>query len=170
MLYKFKKIILLVFILIYSFLLLCSLIIVLPKLIDDISNFDRDNTSEEKVINANYYAFYKNVFVIKVPIKNSGFSFGIIFLGNEVENNNTVKHEYGHYLQLKEVGIYKYTRYVFIPSVRGFWSGIPYEEYYSQPWEYGADLYGGVNRKNYSYNSYVIDNYNFYWNEIVNKE
>ena len=35
-----------------------------------------------------------------------------------------------------------------ISPMGGFWTGVPYNEYFSQPWEYIADSLGGVQRTN----------------------
>lgn len=43
---------------------------------------------------------------------------------------------------------------------------IPYEDYYSLPWEYGAEKYGEVDRK-YKYNSYSEEIYDLYWKFIT---
>ena len=167
MLYKLKKVFLLLLCFSIVGLILYNLVLRVPKIIDDISNFDKDNIDELKVIDANYFSSYKDVFVIKLPINNNAFSFGIIFLGNDINDRNTVRHEYGHYLQLEELGIYKYSKYIVIPSLYGYWSNVPYDKYYSQPWEYGADLYGNVNRDRYKYDEDVLDNYNNYWNKVI---
>ena len=84
----------------------------------------------------------------------------------EVQKNN---YYIGHLLdlhmlpRLKELGLIKYTRYIVLPSVFFYWYGVEYDEYYSQPWEYGADLYGGVKRDNYKYDENVLENYNNYF-------
>lgn len=140
--------------------------IFLVNLGEDIVNFDRENIDEVKVINANYISSYKNAIYIKLPIGNNAFSFGLIFIGSKNDDVYTVRHEYGHYLQYKELGIYKYTKYIAIPSLRGYWSGVSYYEYYSLPWEYGAELYGEVNRINYKYDDDVLYNYNKYMGAI----
>ena len=79
-----------------------------------------------------------------------------------------IKHEYGHFLQLEELGVNSYVQNVFVPSLKGFWSGVAYDDYYSQPWEYGADLYGNVRRENYTYHEDAEENYKIYW-DYINK-
>ncbi len=71
-------------------------------------------------------------------------SLGVIFLNKNETEYNTVRHEYGHCVQLDEVGMLKYLVFVAGPSVKGYWSGLSDSAYYSQPWEYGADMYGGL--------------------------
>ena len=56
-------------------------------------------------------------------------------------------HEYGHYVQLQELGWAKYIRYIAIPSA----TSKERDNYYSQPWERTADLFGDVNRVGYRY-------------------
>ena len=78
-------------------------------------------------------------------------------------DENDIKHEYGHHLQFLELGKEKYTKYVAIPSLYGYWSDVDYKDYYSQPWEYGADLYGGVTRDGYTYHEDAEEKYKIYW-------
>ena len=114
------------------------------------------NDSEQVVLNAKHVAFYKGKLVIKLPIGTNAASFGVIFLGDDVANRSdaidTVKHEYGHAVQFDRMGIIDYTTKVAIPSVTcnllDRANKLPYD-YYSSPWEYGADRNGGVNRGNY---------------------
>ena len=136
---------------------------------EDLENLDVNNTSEEKVLEANYVSSYNGVSVYKLPIGSNAFSFGAIFIGTEVSAID-IKHEYGHSLQFQEIGIENYTRYVAVPSLRGYWSKIHYNEYYSQPWEYGADLYGNAiddrKKSGYVYSSNAYENYMNYWSGI----
>lgn len=158
-----KKILNILFLVIIIFVICIFSIL----LCEDIINFDNNNIDEEKVLNANIISSYKEAFIIKLPIGNNAFSYGIIVLGNKNKSINTVRHEYGHYLQLKELGIINYTKYIAIPSLRGFWGGVKYSDYYSQPWEYGADLYGGVIRDNYIYEDDAYEKYIEYWDNIT---
>ena len=157
-----KKIILVLFILIGLFMVSVFSF----RLCEDIINYDKDNQDELKVIEANYFSSYKGAIYIKMPISNNAFSFGIIIFGNKNDSVYTVRHEYGHYLQLKEYGLYKYIKYIAIPSMYGYWNDVSYYEYYSLPWEYGAELYGNVNRTDYKYNDDVMVRYNEYINMI----
>ena len=43
---------------------------------------------------------------------------------------------------------------------------LSYEDYYSQPWEYGADLYGGVVCNGYLYSDDAKEKYEEYRNKI----
>ena len=125
------------------------------------------NTDEQVVLDADYLAFYKGVPVIKLPIGTDAFSFGIIFMGNEVGNRSdakeTVMHEYGHNVHFRQIGLINYFIYVAVPSLIGYWTDIPYEKYYSQPYEYIADLFGNVDRQPYSYSSATEDWWWIYW-------
>ena len=115
------------------------------------------NTDEQVVLDAKFLAFYKGVPVIKLPIGKEAFSFGIIFLGNDVGSRsdaiNTVRHEYGHSVQFAKMGPFRYLQSVAIPSIMGNLldrADLLPCYYYDQPWEYQADVYGGVNRGNYA--------------------
>ena len=123
------------------------------------------NESEVAVLNAERFAFYKDTLVIKVP-GSSSFSLGIIFMGNDGDKD-LLNHEYGHTMHLAELGIIKYCTYVVIPSVICYWGTefelLPRENYYSYPWEYQADQYGGVTRK---YKEWAQDNAMYYWNLV----
>jgi hypothetical protein len=57
---------------------------------------------------------------------------------------NTLNHEYGHTIQLKLLGVTKYTVFIGIPSALS--GGLEELDYYSMPWERSADLFGGVKR------------------------
>ena len=92
-----------------------------------------------------YCSLYKGVLVVKTPF-DSSFSFGLIDLSSEQQNTDTLRHEYGHAVQLKEKGIGKYTTNVAIPSItinildR---NGKLAYDYYSYPWEAEANELGG---------------------------
>ena len=115
------------------------------------------NTDPQIAVDGGLIAFYKGALVINLPFECTAFSYGAIFLGSQYSSNDYGKamlnHEYGHFLQLQEYGLFSYTSTVAIPSVicnildRAdllSWT------YYSSPWEYEADKFGGVTRSNYS--------------------
>ena len=110
------------------------------------------NTDEQVVLDADYIAFYKGKIIIKAPIGENAFSFGIIVMGNKVTDVDDVRHEYGHAVHMSQIGIGPYLITSAIPSLIGFWTGIEYDYYYSQPWEYIADYLGGVTRDDGAYN------------------
>ncbi len=134
------------------------------------------NTDEQVVLDAKVLAFYKGVPAIKLPIGNNAFPFGWMFIGNGAGNDvNTVRHEYGHCVQFQQMGAIKFTQYVAAPSLQGYWNDVPYDDYFSQPWEYGADMFGGVqNRTNalgtspYPYSSTAESDWLQYWDTIMN--
>ena len=105
------------------------------------------NTDEQAVLEAKYFAMYKGVPVIKLPIGTNAFSLGyVIVLGDKVSKTQSVRHEYGHSEHASRIGFVKYMRGAAIPSFISFWLGVDYENYYSLPWEYTADALGQVNR------------------------
>ena len=94
---------------------------------------------------------YKNAVVYKCNLKSGSISLGNkIFLCKEHWNDEYVKkHEYGHCIQLDNMGFCNYIRNVAIPSVGinllSRAGKLPYD-YYGAPWEAEADTLGGVNR------------------------
>ena len=114
-------------------------------------------TGQERALveDAAFLSFYNGVPFIRHPFRHftSGAACFCVFLnGNRGRdrryhaNANTVRHEYGHVLQARELGPFRYWRYIAVPSMRGYFSHVPYADYYNQPWERGADAYGGVMR------------------------
>ena len=111
--------------------------------------------------------FYNGVPVISVP-GSSSFSFGIIFMGKE-GGENLLRHEYGHTVQLQELGVFNYYKYVVKPSVYRYWKTVDgiysWDSYYSTPWEYQADQYGGAVHK---YQPWANESSERYWNMVNN--
>lgn len=62
-----------------------------------------DKTDESKVLNSHYFSSYKGKITINAPMDASA-SFGIIIMGKN-SDANTVKHEYGHTVQLENMGV-----------------------------------------------------------------
>ena len=118
-------------------------------LAEDIINFDVNNQSEEKVLASNYFSIYKGVPVVRVDGNRSG-SFGVIALTRETYKRpnpaDIVRHEYGHVVQMKQLGVIKYAIDIFLPSALEYGGG----DYYSRPWEITADIYGGVQSRKHS--------------------
>lgn len=129
----------------------------LSKLKSDIKNYNHNNNDEIKVIESNYFSLYKGHFVLRTNRKRSG-SFGILFISRRVNKyrnpEDVVRHEYGHALQLKKMGIFKYTVFIGIPSLLNLGDGY----YYDKPWEITADLLGGVCSRTHKENSIVKGN------------
>ena len=128
------------------------------------------NTSEAAVLEAEDFAFYKGVLVIRTKTGNAdSFSFGIIFLGDgaDVNDADLLRHEYGHYLQLREIGLFGYITYVAIPSAYYFHQTkngkYSWDEYYNRPWEYIADVYGGVT---WEHSPNAASDAEIYWNAV----
>ena len=121
-----------------------------PGFINDLRNLSFKNTDENKVLAAKYVSAYRGRLVIKrAGPKGRSFSLFALFISPKLEAGNqyainTVKHEYGHTLQLKRLGLPVYLKAIACPSMKSGLSGI---EYYSQPWEVTADILGGVERE-----------------------
>jgi len=127
------------------------------------------NTNEEAVLNADDYAFYKGVLVIR---HSSNFltSWAIgktIFLNKNKTNENTLKHEYGHVLQEYELGTARYVVAVFIPSVEynlaSRYNALLSNNYYNMPWEYDADSRGKATRNHANWADTMSELYFSLW-------
>ena len=130
---------------------------------EDINNFDINNTDEDVVLDSNFFSGYKGKMVIRHGYEElTSCAIGnTIFLNRDEKSGNqssqnTVKHEYGHTVQAEILGGFRYFAKIAYPSVKGYLSNVPYEDYYSQLWERGADFLGGVTgrkdgTKNYNY-------------------
>ncbi len=110
------------------------------------------NSDESIVAGSNKVSFYKSQFVLRGDLKisnNRSFSFGIMFLDRRINDTaygrDTVKHEWGHFVQLGIVGIPKFLSFFAVPSMLSGNS----QNYYSLPWERSADLIGGVSGNNW---------------------
>ena len=125
---------------------------------DDVANFSINNTDEQRVYDAHYFSAYNGTLVFRHSIKGttSCSIYGVIFLNRDTDtiDKHTLRHEYGHSIQYRlltdSYGSFTaaqlYTFGVAIPSLINYWRNVPYEEYYSTPWERTADKLGGVNR------------------------
>jgi hypothetical protein len=121
----------------------------------DIENFDPNNTSEQVVLDANLFSYYKGKLAIKHEIQGAT-SAGILntmFINNTRDiyspyyaDIDTVKHEYGHTQQEEFLGTANYIGSIAIPSLIGYNQNLSFENYYSQPWERSADMFGGLDR------------------------
>ncbi len=112
------------------------------------------NDDEQKALDSGPISFYKGAPVVHLPIDIDPFSVGVIFLGSETKNWDnaveTMQHEYGHSVHLSQIGVSAYLSTVAVPSVIGH-SFAGYNQYYSQPWECVADIFGGVITRTDSY-------------------
>ena len=100
------------------------------------------NEDEQVVLDADYFAFYKGQLVILGDYPDSrSASFIIMFLDKDDKDPDTVKHEWGHYVQLRLMGPLHFLSSVAIPSIT---SDPNDSDYYSNPWERTADWLGGA--------------------------
>lgn len=134
---------------------------------NDIKNYNKNNTSERAVFDCTVFARYKGALVIKTPF-DASFSYGFIGLSRKQQNENTIKHEYGHILQWRLFRPWRFTLDVAIPSLtlnmlfrfkEGFF------DYYGAPWEAEADRLGEVerNRNNIPWPKGVYNSYLDLW-------
>jgi len=117
----------------------------LGLLTEDARNYDEDNTDEQEVFNSNVFSSYRGVLVIKTDFEAS-FSFGFIGLSKSQQTPDTLKHEYGHTVQLEQLGFSDYVSDVTIPSILTNIldrQGTLTYDYYSYPWEAEANELGG---------------------------
>lgn len=116
---------------------------ILKYIADDIRAFDIRNTDERKVLDAKLFSFYKGHLVLRVPGRRSA-SLWVLFITYETNRRrypeDIVRHEYGHTVQLKKLGFFRFGFCIGIPSRFKLGS----RSYYDKPWEVMADIYGGV--------------------------
>ena len=124
------------------------------KLREDKRNFDRNNTDENKVLDAAVFSAYKGKLVIRMAgFGGRSFCLGAMFIspresaGNK-DSINMVRHEYGHTLQIEKIGLLRYIIKIGIPSLRN--GRVPVPEYYNLKTEITADILGGVRRESHT--------------------
>lgn len=93
---------------------------------------------------------YKQAFVCEMPNKWGSVSLGMFIFVQDIEDENTIKHEYGHTIQSMILGV-SYLLVVGLPSILWAGFGDEYREknnvsYYSFITEKWADKFGGVIR------------------------
>ena len=136
-------------------------------LMEDIMNFDKNNTDPQACVESNYFSMYNGVPVISFNLfgLNSFAIGGVIFLEGTA-SANTVLHEYGHTRQEKELGFGNYLVQVAIPSVSYNILSEKYPAlktyYYSMPWEYDADIRGEAYRRD-GYAPWAEETNRIYW-------
>ena len=113
-------------------------------------NMDITETLEEAALSEmreSGMSFYKGAPLTQVNDGRSAFTFGYIFMGANGDEN-LLKHEYGHIVQSRELGMLDYGTFIVYPSVVGYCIDqlglLPNGLYFSLPWEYKADEYGGA--------------------------
>ena len=97
------------------------------------------NTDESATLNSSKVSFYKGVPVFRIASHKRSFSAGAIFLAKG-RNEDTLRHERGHNLQLMTIGITYYGLMIGMPS----WYNWSSKSYYDRPWEITAYVFGGV--------------------------
>ena len=130
--------------------------------------FDPVHNDCAKVCEDSFFSFYKGVPVFNVKsnivdkIGLTSWSFGVIVLNNQPHstrsdpNNfeNTLRHEYGHTVQMENLGLVRFFVKVAVPSViynlKSRKDSELHNMYYCMPWERAADFYGGVGNRNIS--------------------
>ena len=114
----------------------------LIDVLEDFFNLDINNADLKALSVAHYFSGYLGqlVFFGNWANRRSG-SFGRLMglYGNDKNDPEIIKHEHGHYLQYQQIGFLKYIFAIAIPSLLH-----DSANYYSQPWEVTADLFGGV--------------------------
>lgn len=94
---------------------------------------------------------------------------GFIGLSKQQQNSNTLKHEYGHKVQLDNMGLRNYIENVAIPSVTinilDRQGKLPYD-YYSYPWEAEANELGGATLSQSWKPELPQNGYTSYWDLI----
>ncbi len=106
-------------------------------------NYNPFNSDEDKVVESKYVSFYKGVPVLRIANLGGSFSFGIIGLdtqelGYDASLQEVLKHERGHNTQLMDLGLFKFTAFIAIPSI--------FQEHFggsNSPWELSASMLGG---------------------------
>ncbi len=103
------------------------------------------NSNETATLNSNYISFYKGVPIFRIASHKRSFSAGAIFLAKG-RNEDTLRHERGHNVQLMTMGIANYGLMIGMPS----WYNWSSRSYYDRPWEITADIFGGVSGRTHS--------------------
>ncbi len=122
---------------------------ILKKLVLDYKNFNFKNEEEQVVVNSNFFSAYKGKLVLRTNKIRSG-SLGILMItrkGNPTNIKELIRHEYGHTVQLQQLGFLRYLLFIGIPSWKQWKKEIPY---YERPWEITADLFGGVTSRKHT--------------------
>ena len=103
------------------------------------------NKNEYATLNSSKVSFYKGVPVFRTASGGRSGSFGAIFLAKG-SGIDSIHHERGHNWQLMMMGIANYGFMIGLPSWRE-WST---RQYYDRPWDFTADVFGGVTGRTHS--------------------
>ena len=122
------------------------------------------NNDDPKYCENHFFSFYRGAPVFNVESKFiediglTSWSFGVIVLNNKKGDSDfedTLKHEYGHTVQMKNLGIAEYSAKVAGPSIvyNLMSRGNEYlsDLYYCMPWERVADYFGNPGNRSFSY-------------------
>lgn len=106
------------------------------------------NSDAQAMAQSQKVSFYQGQFVIYENwsfTKDRSGSAVIMFLNtNDTSSPDTIKHEWGHFLQMTFMNPLEYALSVGLPSCTS--NGQTDYEYYSNPWDRLPDLLGGVDR------------------------
>lgn len=90
---------------------------------------------------------FRGATVIRTAFRGSFTLPGIIFLSRKYADRDLLLHEYGHVLQARKYGFFKYLFRIAVPSVWNYWTGRAQKKfkcsYYELPWEKEASELGG---------------------------
>ena len=105
-------------------------------------------------------SFYKGMPVIRMSLGDEGrsASFLAIWLDGTCDADE-INHEWGHGVQQSIMGPLRYLLLIAIPS-NGRWGSAP--DYYNQPWEINADMFGGVSRVEHT-QEYIEQGWRYFW-------
>lgn len=127
---------------------------ILSDVNDTIDKINKDKDKDAKPSNIKIGSTF-GIGDLIVLGENAGKDANGDFNINEYEKD--VRHEYGHTKQYDNMGPVKFIKDTAIPSMKGYTEDMDEEEYYSQPWETGADELGGTKRNlEYLEGSYSI--------------
>ena len=89
-----------------------------------------------------------------------------MFLSRSEDKADTVRHEYGHTVQMKKVGVLAFIFAYAIPSILN-----KADNYYDEPCEITADLYGHVQKRQHSSKDIargrIYERNAAYWGKVV---
>ncbi|MCL2287274.1 MAG: DUF6531 domain-containing protein [Firmicutes bacterium] len=140
---------------------------VATNLVQDVRNFDFNNSCPQVTLDSNFFSIYRGQLVIRAPLPNgSSASFGIMILNPNENRTYIVQHERAHLDQLRELGLLTYIRGIAIPSVISSLPFIPLE-HHRMPWEVSADMGAGISHPNITPTDNEIALANLYWSFLT---
>lgn len=128
-------------------------------------NWNPFNSDVQKTVDAKHISFYKGVAVTKgkLPDVFRSCNIGFMLIDRGDDNEVTIRHEWGHHLQIAVLGPLNYFWSIGIPSaaqmgVKGIKNGeitdsdLYHDSYHTRPWENTANEVGGVSDITYNSN------------------